>query len=379
MSMRPETGQINKAKKIAGKAGGFHYEPFNEVDCIQYTKAPNLVSQIFIARRHESKEIRVEKMRIIFMVLCLFAIAICFGTVNVEIGCGEGLDRPEQRYVRIGHYQCRCRQGDYDANFKTVLKGLKLAAESKLDIVSFPESILTGYFQSEETARANSFAVDSPQIGRLLAETSSFDIVFMVGFNERREKELYNTVVIVEKGKVLGRYSKAMPCSSYFTPGRDFPVFEKKGLKFGVVICADGGYIEPTRILALKGAKLIFAPHYNYVSRPVPHYEVVRNDHIARAVENGVYFLRGNTIDSSKDVEGLLEDGHGYGDSYLLNPNGEKVAAAGLYHEYLMVYNLDLQQRFYSRHADRSRKSSEDLGDILLRSVNSAKARIYSK
>ncbi len=313
-------------------------------------------------------------MKICFRVVCFFVIASCIGTVSAETPGNKESARSVQRYVRIGHYQCRPRQSDFDANLKTVLKGLKLAAEAKLDIVSFPESLLTGYYQSEKEPRANSFAVDSPQIRRLLAATSSFDIVFMVGFNERRGEKLYNTVAVVEKGKVLGRYSKAMPGFGYFTPGREFPVFEKKGLKFGIIICADGGHIEPTRILALKGARLIFAPHYNFVTNPVPHYEVVRNDHIARAVENGVYFLRGNTVDSSKDVKGLADDGHGYGDSYLLNPNGEKVAAAGLYHEYLMIYNLDLNQKCYAGHATRSLQSGRDLGEILQRAVESVKS-----
>ncbi len=46
------------------------------------------------------------------------------------------------RYVRIGHFQGICQQGDFDANLKKVLKGLQLASEAKLDIVSFPESFL---------------------------------------------------------------------------------------------------------------------------------------------------------------------------------------------------------------------------------------------
>jgi len=278
--------------------------------------------------------------------------------------------RPAQRYVRIGHYQCRCQQGDFEVNLKTVLRGLKLAAEAKLDIVSFPESFLTGYFGSEEEARANSVTVDSPQIKKALAKTSPFEIVFMVGFNERRGDKLYNTVIVIEKGQVLGRYSKAMPCFGYFAPGRDFPVFEKKGLKFGVIICADGGYIEPARILALKGAKVIFAPHYNFVSHPVRHYQMVRNDHIARAVENGVYFLRGNTVDPGRTVKGLRHAGYGYGDSYLLNPNGQIVAAAGLYHEYLMIYNLDLGKRHRSPHATKSLKSAVQLREIFNRTLD---------
>ena len=189
--------------------------------------------------------------------------------------------------------------------------------------------------------------------------------MFMVGFNELRGDKLYNTIVVIERGKLLGRYSKAMPCFGFFAPGREFPVFEKKGLTFGVIICADGGYVEPARILALKGARVIFAPHYNFVSNPVRHYQMVRNDHIARAVENGVYFLRANTVDPNRRVEGLGEsEGYGYGDSYLLNPNGEVVAAAGLYHEYLMVYNLDLNKKHRSRPAVKSRLSASALNDV---------------
>jgi predicted amidohydrolase len=279
---------------------------------------------------------------------------------------GESADESARsRFVRIGHYQCVCQQGNFVANLKKVTEGLELAAQAKLDIVSFPESFLTGYFPTEADARGNSFAIDSPEMRRVLEQTGRFPSLFMVGFNELRDGRLRNTVAVIDRGKLLGRYSKAMPIYGYFEPGREFPVFEKKGLKFGVVICADGGYIEPTRILALKGAQLIFAPHFNFVSGPVRHYQMVRNDHIARAVENGVYFLRANNVVPGRQLEGSPHDGYGYGDSYLLNPNGEVVAAAGLYHEYLMVYNFDLEKQHRSVLNRRSRKSANELLDIL--------------
>jgi len=107
------------------------------------------------------------------------------------------------------------------------------------------------------------------------------------------------------------------------------------------VICADGGYIEPARILALKGGQVIFAPHFNFVNDPLEHYQTVRSDHTARAVENGVYFIRGNNCTRDRQMAGFADDGHGYGESYVINPNGQIVAGAGLYDEYLMLYNLD--------------------------------------
>jgi len=294
----------------------------------------------------------------------LSSLAVLHCMLTIALG-GEPADTATQpRFVRIGHYQCICHQGDFEANLKKVVEGLELASEAKLDIVSFPESFLTGYFRGEADARANSFTADSPEMQKVLEQTARFEPLFMVGFNEMRQGQLRNTVAVIERGKLVGRYSKAMPIG-YFTPGRDFPVFEKKGLKFGVVICADGGYIEPTRILALKGARLIFAPHFNFVSGPVKHYQMVRNDHIARAVENGVYFLRANNVVPNRKLEGWNYDGYGYGDSYLLNPNGEIAAAAGLYHECLMIYNFDLKKKHRSRLSYRSRKSAIELLDTL--------------
>ena len=300
-----------------------------------------------------------------------FAGVICAALCNVTFleraaaGAAAEPSGATPRYVRIGHYQCVCQQGEFETNLNKLVQGLELASEAALDVVSFPESFLNGYFRKEEEARANSFSLDSPQMREVLRRTARFQPAFMVGFNELREGQLHNTVVVIERGKILGRYSKAFPIMGYFTPGREFPVFEKKGLKFGVIICADGGYIEPARILALKGAKLIFSPHYNFVSDPIQHYQMVRNDHVARAIENGVYFLRANNVVPSRTVEGLGDRGYGYGDSYLLNPNGEIVAAAGLYQEYLMVYNFDLQKTHRNQHNRRSSRSAAALMDAL--------------
>ena len=275
--------------------------------------------------------------------------------------------------MKIGHYQCICYQKDFEKNLQTVIHGLELATEAGLDIVSFPETFLTGYYSSKEETLTNSFEIDGSQMKKLLEKTTRFEPLYLVGFNELRGDKLYNTVAVIEKGKILGTYSKAFPCAEHFTPGRDFPVFEKNGLKFGVIVCADGGYIEPCRILALKGAKVIFAPHYNFVPDAVEHFQNVRSDHIARAVENSIYFVRGNTVDRNRSVEGLADDGHGYGDSYIINPNGAIVAGAGLYDEYLMIYNLDLKKKHRSGKYNNSYQSADALIDILIETLKGKK------
>lgn len=295
-----------------------------------------------------------------------FVIAICLlSACPLQSADATKAEAAAPRFVQVGHYQCVCRQGDFEGNLATVKKGLAQAVEAKLDIVSFPECFLTGYYAKRDDARAHCFATDSPEMKRVLDLTAGCDTMLLVGFNELRGDKLYNTVAVIEHGKLLGRYSKSLPYEGYFEPGREFNVFEKKGLKFGIVICSDGGYIEPTRIQALKGARLIFAPHFNFVPDPLHHNMTVRNDHIARAIENGVYFLRANNVVAGTKLEGLRDEGFGYGDSYLLDPHGQIVAGAGLYHEHLMVYQLDLDQKYRAAWNTRSVKSGSELMEQL--------------
>ena len=119
--------------------------------------------------------------------------------------------------------------------------------------MSFPECFLTGYPDKEEVARKAAFAVDSPPMMKLLDRTAKFEATYIVGFSEARGTDLYNTAAIVQKGHILGTYSKCSAYLKFFKQGRDFPVFERDGVKFGVIICSDGGFIEPARILALEG------------------------------------------------------------------------------------------------------------------------------
>jgi predicted amidohydrolase len=260
--------------------------------------------------------------------------------------------------MRIGHYQCVCHPGDFERNLETVLAGLSMAEERGIELMSFPESFLGGYFRDEARCRANAWPVASPQTERLLQATRAYPTAFMVGFNEIRGDDLYNTVAVIDRGELLGTYSKAFPVIGYFKPGRETPVFETGGVRFGVIICADGGYPEPARILTMKGARIVFAPHYNYIGKEtlIDHYVHVRNDHIARAVENGVFFVRGNNVERGHQ-ESLESEGVGYGDSYILDPNGQIIAAANLHAEALIWADIDLERPYYGGHNKAARSA----------------------
>ncbi len=203
--------------------------------------------------------------------------------------------------------------------------------------------MLTGYPDTEAPARKDAFAVDSPSMMKLLEQTSRFAATCIVGFNELRGQDLYNTTAVIHQGRMLGRYSKCSAYHPFHRQGREFPVFERNGVKFGVVICSDGGYIEPSRILALKGAKIIFAPHYNYISKEylLTHFQEVRADHVARAVENRVYFVRGNNVSEGRDPGVQRYEGVGYGDSYIVDPYGEIVIRSRRHREDFIFADVD--------------------------------------
>jgi predicted amidohydrolase len=244
--------------------------------------------------------------------------------------------------MRIGHCQLESKTGDFDANLAKVVAGLERADKDRVEIVSFPECFLTGYPDKEEPARKSAFAVDSPQMMKLLDKTGRFEATYIVGFNETRGPDLYNTAVVVHKGHILGTYSKCSAYMAFHKQGREFPVFERDKVKFGVIICSDGGYIEPARILALKGARIIFAPHFNYIGAKglIGHFQHVRADHTARAVENDVWFVRGNNVVVGKE-SGLSYDGVGYGDSYVMDPFGEMLVRSRRLREDFIFVDID--------------------------------------
>ena len=259
---------------------------------------------------------------------------------------------------------------DFKANLDKVVRGVERAQRDRLEIVCFPECFLTGYPDQAERARKSALAVDSPQIRQLLDRTSNMDPTLIVGFNELRSGDVYNTALVAQRGHILGTYSKVFTILAFHKPGREFPVFERSGVKFGVVICADGGYIEPARILALKGARIIFAPHYNYIPARslIQHYEHVRHDHIARAVENMVYFVRANNVGLSKEQGITSYEGQAYGDSYIVDPFGELVVRTRRHKEDFIYADLDTSISDPTRGVGvgRSRFSIRELSKQLL-------------
>ncbi len=276
--------------------------------------------------------------------------------------------------MRIGVCQLESKYDDFDGNLAKLVTHLDRADRDRVELLCFPECFLTGYPDDGERARATAFATDSPQMTKLLDASNRFRGTFVVGFNEKRGGDLYNTAAVMHKGHVLGTYSKCTAYMKFHKQGRDFPVFECNGTRFGVVICSDGGYIEPARILAAKGAKVILSPHYNYIGARgvIGHFMHVRADHVARAVENGVHFVRANSVSLGKDASIKGYDGVGYGDSYVVDPQGEIVARSRRHVEDFFFADIDPTFTDRGWGVGRSLFSQREFGELMRHAAEEA-------
>lgn len=74
----------------------------------------------------------------------------------------------------------------------------------------------------------------------------------------------------------------------------------------------------------------------------IAHFMKVRSDHTARAIENSVWFVRGNNVVLDPAKSGFSGDvGNGYGDSYIMDPGGEIVVRRRRHVEDFIMADID--------------------------------------
>jgi predicted amidohydrolase len=183
---------------------------------------------------------------------------------------------------------------DKQGNFEKLDRFTRQAAGAGAHVVITPEGFLEGYVWSDDNpkdfSRERYFEVgepvDGPLIGRVRALARELEIYLVVGFAERRDGNMYNSVVIVAPdGTIVSRYSKTHTAGDepFNTKGSEFPVVETSLGRWGTLICMDRQLPETSRILAIKGAQIILVPAWGMYGE--------MNDVMmrTRAFENGVY------------------------------------------------------------------------------------------
>jgi predicted amidohydrolase len=246
------------------------------------------------------------------------------------------------KFFTVAAYQGPHHPGNIAHNLNQILEQLSLAQSRGVDVLCMPESFLHGYFESESDARKYSLDLESTEYAKLLENFKEFDTTLLLGINERNGDAIFNTVVVIEKGQHLGQYRKAYtyPPYDYFSLGREFPVFEKNGVKFGVMICLDSCYREPAQIMAFQGAQVLFCPMFNRVATDAKmlHFLNRKAHFITRAFDSECWFVTSDIVwpEASQQVCS------GY--STIVDKNGEIVCRAEPFEAMQIQYAIPLDQ-----------------------------------
>ena len=265
------------------------------------------------------------------------------------------------REINLGLIQMSCSD-DVEANYAKAVDHIRRAASQGARIVCLQELFKSRYFCQVVDSRLYSQAEvvdrDAPAVRQLGALAAELGIVIIASLFEKRALGLYhNTAVVIDAdGHYLGKYRKMhIPDDPgyyekfYFTPGDlGYQVFRTRFADIGVLICWDQWFPEAARLLALKGAEIIFIPtaignrHAENVQATEYGYhkawQIVQRGH---AVANACYLAAVNRV-GFEPGPGENEGIDFWGQSFLADPDGKVVGKASADHEGVLLVPADM-------------------------------------
>jgi N-carbamoylputrescine amidase len=173
------------------------------------------------------------------------------------------------RNIRVAAVQYEHAPSDKSANLEKIRKFVVQAARHKVEIISFPECCITGYWHlrhltREQLADVAEPVFDGPSSQALMSLAREYRMTIGAGLIEiTKEGNFHNAYVVAmpDGNQHCHRKIHAF-VSQYLTSGSDFTVFDSPHeCRLGVLTCYDNNIGENVRITALKGTEILLAPH----------------------------------------------------------------------------------------------------------------------
>jgi N-carbamoylputrescine amidase len=245
--------------------------------------------------------------------------------------------------MKLAGIQISCSE-DKENNLEKAIKFAQIASEKGAHIICFQELFTTHWFPKEMDKSHFSLAekIDGPSIMGMQKLAKENEVVLVCPIFEREgENAFYNSAVVIDAGgEILGSYRKIhvpqIPLweeKYYFSPGNlGFPIFKTRFAVIGVQICWDNFFPEGSRILALKGAQIIFSPTAAAFASQKKWETVISGN----AISNGVYLFRVNRVGSEEKQDF-------YGKSFCMSPEGELLDEPTGMKEGIALIDIDLR------------------------------------
>lgn len=263
--------------------------------------------------------------------------------------------------VSVGVVQMACSDAAI-INVARAMDCIREAADAGAQIICLPELFRSRYFcQREDPAHfALSEPIPGPTTEVLSNLAANLGVVVIASLFEQRAPGIYhNTAAVIDAdGSYLGKYRKMhIPDDPqfyekfYFTPGDlGFKVFQTRYAKIGVLICWDQWFPEAARLTALRGAEILFYPtaigwlppeKETHGDAQYAGWETV---HCAHAITNGCYVVSVNRTGFEPVTEESTEGIEFWGQSLMVDPQGQLLLRAAVDSEEVIVEECDLTQ-----------------------------------
>jgi len=199
------------------------------------------------------------------------------------------------RKVRLATVHYQPRQGKTpEEKCRQFAPLIEEAANQKADLVVLPETLT--FYATGRTYAECAEPIPGPSTEYFGTLARKHDLYIVAGLLEREANLVYNTAALIgPDGKLVGKYRKVtLPRGEIeggVMPGHEYPVFDTRFGKVGMMICYDGFFPEVARELTKRGAEVIAWPVWG--CNPLLA--------AARACENHVYVISSTYTDVSRD------------------------------------------------------------------------------
>ena len=235
---------------------------------------------------------------------------------------------PSPRKVRLATIHFKPTGKSPRANCEEFAPLVAEAAEQKADLVVLGETVPSVSVKLKPHETAEAIPGPTTEYFGQLARKNNLHIV--LSLYERDGHLVYNTAVLLgPNGKLIGKYRKVcLPHGEVeqgIAPGKDYPVFDTKFGRVGLMVCYDGFFPEVARELTNRGAEVIAWPVWG--CNPLLAQ--------ARACENHVYLVSST----------FMEPKDGWMISAVFDQTGKPIAKAEQWGT-VAVAQVDLSQPY---------------------------------